>query len=41
VPDGYALAEQRLDETETGEAKAVTLIDATQDPGWTSSVSPQ
>jgi heme-degrading monooxygenase HmoA len=41
VPDGYALAEQRLDETETGEAKAVTLIDATQDPGWLSSVSPE
>ncbi len=26
-PDGYALQEQRLDETETGTAKTVTLVD--------------
>jgi heme-degrading monooxygenase HmoA len=34
VPDGYALHEQRLDETETGEATTVTLIDAKVSPGW-------
>jgi heme-degrading monooxygenase HmoA len=28
LPDGYVLEEQRLDETEVGEASAVTLIDA-------------
>jgi heme-degrading monooxygenase HmoA len=28
LPDGYVLAEQRLDETEVGEGTAVTLIDA-------------
>lgn len=39
VPDGYALTEQRLDETETGEAKAVTLIDTARDPGWLASVN--
>jgi heme-degrading monooxygenase HmoA len=27
IPAGYALSEQRLDETETGEGKAVTLLD--------------
>src|ERR1700731_4197951 len=37
VPDGYTLTEQRLDETEAGEAKAVTLIDAARDPGWVAS----
>jgi heme-degrading monooxygenase HmoA len=39
VPDGYALTEQRLDETETGEAKAVTLIDTASDPAWLASVT--
>jgi hypothetical protein len=28
IPAGYSLSEQRLDETETGEATTVTLIDA-------------
>src|ERR1041385_4117722 len=28
LPEGYALREQRLDETETGEGTTVTLIDA-------------
>lgn len=30
LPDGYALVEQRLDETQTGEATTITLIDATR-----------
>jgi heme-degrading monooxygenase HmoA len=39
VPDGYALAEQRLDETEAGEARAVTLINTARDPAWLASVT--
>jgi heme-degrading monooxygenase HmoA len=34
VPDGHALSEQRLDETETGEGTTVTLIDARRPPEW-------
>jgi heme-degrading monooxygenase HmoA len=34
VPDGHDLSEQRLDETETGEATTVTLIDARRPPEW-------
>lgn len=30
LPNGYALVEQRLDETQTGEATTITLIDATR-----------
>lgn len=30
LPDGYALVEQRLDETQTGEATTITLLDATR-----------
>ena|ERR1700693_3471712 len=30
LPEGYALQEQRLDETETGDATTVTLVDATR-----------
>jgi len=33
LPKGYALQEQRLDETETGEGTTVTLIDAKQPSG--------
>jgi heme-degrading monooxygenase HmoA len=33
-PQGHALSEQRLDETETGEATTVTLIDAKRPPEW-------
>jgi heme-degrading monooxygenase HmoA len=40
VPAGYALREQRLDETETGGAKTVTLIDATRPPEWASTTNP-
>lgn len=32
VPDGYALSEQRLDETETGDATTVTLVDGAHRP---------
>jgi heme-degrading monooxygenase HmoA len=39
VPDGYALAEQRLDETEAGEARAVTLVNTARDPAWLASVT--
>jgi hypothetical protein len=34
VPDGYALHEQRLDETEIGEATTVTLIDGKAPAEW-------
>jgi heme-degrading monooxygenase HmoA len=34
VPDGHALREQRLDETETGDATTITLIDAKRPPEW-------
>lgn len=30
LPNGYALVEQRLDETQTGEATTITLLDATR-----------
>ena len=34
IPDGYTLQEQRLDETEVGEATTITLIDATKPAAW-------
>ena len=37
VPSGYALQEQRLDETEAGDATTATLIDATRPPHWVNS----
>jgi heme-degrading monooxygenase HmoA len=33
-PDGHAVREQRLDETETGAATTITLIDARRPPEW-------
>jgi heme-degrading monooxygenase HmoA len=39
LPEGYALLEQRLDETETGEATTVTLIDAQQPAQWVKDAS--
>jgi heme-degrading monooxygenase HmoA len=33
-PDGHALHEQRLDETETGDATTISLIDAKRPPEW-------
>jgi|SRR5581483_11683419 len=34
LPDGYALVEQRLDETEVGEGTAITLITAKRPTGF-------
>ncbi|WP_375412059.1 antibiotic biosynthesis monooxygenase family protein [uncultured Bradyrhizobium sp.] len=39
-PRGHALHEQRLDETEAGEATAVTLIDAGRPPQWVGQTGP-
>src|SRR5207237_8531808 len=41
LPDGQALLEQRLDETETGAATTVTLIDAKQPADWVATAKPQ
>jgi heme-degrading monooxygenase HmoA len=40
LPDGHALQEQRLDETETGEATTISLIDAKRPPEWVNAASP-
>jgi len=40
VPPGYALTEQRLDETEVGEATTVTLINATRPAEWKQTNNP-
>jgi heme-degrading monooxygenase HmoA len=40
LPEGYALHEQRLDETETGDGTTVTLIDAKRPPEWVKESSP-
>jgi heme-degrading monooxygenase HmoA len=34
LPAGFALREQRLDETETGDATTIVLIDAKRDADW-------
>ncbi|MFM0628629.1 antibiotic biosynthesis monooxygenase family protein [Paraburkholderia xenovorans] len=39
VPAGQTLVEQRLDTTETGVGKAITLFDATYTPDWVKLVS--
>jgi heme-degrading monooxygenase HmoA len=39
LPHGHALSEQRLDETEVGEATAVTLIDASRPAEWVEETS--
>jgi hypothetical protein len=39
IPAGHRLTEQRLDETETGEATTVSLINATRTPDLVSSVA--
>lgn len=41
LPSGYSLNEQRLDETETGEATTVTLISAKQSTEWVKQKSPE
>jgi heme-degrading monooxygenase HmoA len=40
IPKGYKLEEQRLDETEIGEATTVTLIDAKRPPQWKETNNP-
>ena len=40
MPAGYALTEQRLDETEIGEGTAVTLINATRPSEWKQTNNP-
>ncbi|XUJ35202.1 antibiotic biosynthesis monooxygenase family protein [Bradyrhizobium japonicum] len=40
VPAGYALTEQRLDETEIGEGMTVTLINATRPAEWKQTNNP-
>jgi heme-degrading monooxygenase HmoA len=39
-PAGHALREQRLDETETGDATTITLIDAKRPPEWVKQTGP-
>jgi hypothetical protein len=41
VPEGYALLEQRLDETATGEGTTVMLIDAKRPPAWVKEARPE
>ena len=41
LPDGFALHEQRLDETQAGEATTVSLIDGKRPPDWVKSATPQ
>ena len=40
LPDGHCLREQRLDETETGDATTITLIDAKRPPEWVKEARP-
>ena len=39
-PQGHALDEQRLDETETGDATTISLIDAKRPPEWVEQTAP-
>jgi heme-degrading monooxygenase HmoA len=39
-PEGCVLSEQRLDETETGDATTITLIDAKRPPEWVKESKP-
>jgi heme-degrading monooxygenase HmoA len=41
LPEGYALHEQRLDETEVGAGTTVTLIDAKRPPEWVKEIRPE
>jgi heme-degrading monooxygenase HmoA len=41
LPTGYALHEQRLDETETGDATTITLIDGKRRAEWVKETSPE
>lgn len=41
VPEGYQLAEQRLDETEVGAGTAITLVDTKRPPEWIKAHDPE
>ena len=41
LPEGCALREQRLDETETGAATTITLIDAKRPADWVAQADPE
>jgi heme-degrading monooxygenase HmoA len=41
LPEGHVLREQRLDETEAGEATTITLIDATRPAEWVKETRPE
>jgi heme-degrading monooxygenase HmoA len=41
LPEGYAVREQRLDETETGEGTTVALIDAKRPADWVTQTQPE
>ncbi len=41
LPPGSVLQEQRLDETQTGEGTAVTLVDAARPPEWVKTTPPE
>ena len=41
LPLGSVLQEQRLDETQTGDASTVTLVDATRSPEWVKATPPE
>ncbi len=41
LPDGYALHEQRLDETQAGDATTITLIDGKRPDDWVKNASAQ
>jgi len=41
LPQGYALREQRLDETEAGDATTITLVDAQRPPDWVEKAGPR
>lgn len=40
LPEGHALQEQRLDETETGDATTITLVDARRPAEWVKQAGP-
>jgi heme-degrading monooxygenase HmoA len=40
IPDGFSLQDQRLDETEVGAAKTVTLINGNRPPEWLNQANP-
>src|SRR3954471_8913203 len=41
LPQGHALQEQRLDETEVGKGTTVVLMDCRQDPDWVKNAPPE